>query len=218
MKPLHPWAKGPFELLAHAEEHLINGDDFDRRIALISFDNAIEVAITTYLTLNPMYRSGRSYAKVDVEAWLINYHSKLDFLDAELIRQGLTWQVERDHIIWCHDHRNEQYHGGRKGTPEMDVLYLIREAALWIFSTLYDVADVERRLAEEIENKTAPAPPPNEKKYDEAIDSAYDLIIIGEQIYTASEVLSAVDHEVYREVGAALNEAAEYEAREERSA
>lgn len=218
MKPLNPWAKGPFELLSHAEEHLINGDDFDRRIALISFDNAIEVAITTYLTLNPMYRSGRSYAKADVDIWLGNYHSKLDFFDTELARRSLTWQVERDHITWCHEHRNEQYHGGRKGTPEMDVLHLIREAALWIFSTLYDVADVERRLTEEIENKTAPALPQNEKKYDEAIDSAYDLIIIGEQIYTASEVLSAVDHEVYREVGAALSEAAEYEAREERSA
>jgi hypothetical protein len=48
---LPPWANGPFELLVHAEGHLRNGDDFDRRIALISFDNAIEVAITTYLTL-----------------------------------------------------------------------------------------------------------------------------------------------------------------------
>ncbi len=50
MKPLPPWAKGPFELLVHAEGHFIAGEDFDRRIALISFDNAIEVAITTYLT------------------------------------------------------------------------------------------------------------------------------------------------------------------------
>ena len=38
MKPLAPWANGPFELLIHAEGHLLNGDDFDRRIALISFD------------------------------------------------------------------------------------------------------------------------------------------------------------------------------------
>jgi hypothetical protein len=127
MKPLHPLAKGPFELLVHAEEHLINGDDFDRRIALISFDNAVEVAITTYLTLNPMYRNGRSYNKVSVEEWLKNYHSKLDFLDAELAKRSLTWHVDRNHIIWCHDHRNEQYHGGRKGTPELDVLNLMKK-------------------------------------------------------------------------------------------
>lgn len=218
MKPLHPWAKGSFELLSHAEGHLINGDDFDRRIALISFDNAIEVAITTYLTLNPLYRGGRSYAKVDVEGWLTNYHSKLDFFDTELTRRSLTWQVERDHITWCHEHRNEQYHGGRKGTPEMDVLHLIREAALWIFATLYEVADVEQRLSEESLRSSVPPSSQKEQRYDEAIDSAYDLIIIGEQIYTASEVLSAVDHEVYRELGAALCETAEDEAREERSA
>ena len=39
-----PWAKGPFELLRHAYEHLQKGDDNDRRIALIGFDNAIEVS------------------------------------------------------------------------------------------------------------------------------------------------------------------------------
>ena len=218
MKPLQLWAKGPFELLVHAEGHLINGDDFDRRIALISFDNAVEVAITTYLTLNPMYRSGRSYDKASVDKWLQNYHSKLDFLEAELTKWSLTWHVDRDNIVWCHDHRNEQYHGGRKGTPELDVLYLIREAALWIFSTLYEVADTEQRLAEEIKRRSTPSAPQNDEKYDEAIDNAYDLVIIGEQIYTASEILLAVDEVVYREVGAQLCEAVEYEESEEQSA
>jgi hypothetical protein len=44
------------------------------------------------------------------------------------------------------------------------------------------------------------------------------VVIIGEQIYTASEILFAVDYEVYREVGAALCEAAEFEEIENRSA
>lgn len=39
------WVYGPFELLVHAELHYLAGKDFDRRMALISFDNAIEVAI-----------------------------------------------------------------------------------------------------------------------------------------------------------------------------
>ena len=84
MNSLPPWANGPFELLVHADGHLIGGEDFDRRIALISFDNAIEVAITTYLTLNPIQRGNRSYPKADVEKWLNNYHSKLDFMEQEL--------------------------------------------------------------------------------------------------------------------------------------
>ena len=76
MSNIPPWANGPFELIVHAEGHLRDGEDFDRRIALISFDNAIEVAITAYLTLNPIQRSGRSYSKADIERWLANYHTQ----------------------------------------------------------------------------------------------------------------------------------------------
>jgi hypothetical protein len=72
---LPSWAYGPFELLIHAEGHLRGGDDFDRRIALITFDDAIEVAIATYLTLNPIQRGNRAYPKSDVEKWMNNYHT-----------------------------------------------------------------------------------------------------------------------------------------------
>ena len=84
MSNLQPWAIGPFELILHAEEHLRKGEDFDRRIALISFDNSIEVSITTYLSLHPIHRGNRSYKREDVERWLHNYHTKLEFLDCEL--------------------------------------------------------------------------------------------------------------------------------------
>ncbi len=118
MIALPPWTNGPFELILHAESHRRNGDDFDRRIALITFDDAIEVSVTTYLSLHPIQRGNRTYPKVDVDKWLQDYHSKLDFLDEEIKRRGLAWEVDRAHIVWAHDHRNEQYHGGRKGTPE----------------------------------------------------------------------------------------------------
>lgn len=206
MKPLPPWANGPFELLIHAEGHLINGDDFDRRIALISFDNAIEVTITTYLTLNPIQRGGRSYERVKVERWLKNYHSKLDFFEEELESRGLPWLVERAHIVWCHDNRNVQYHGGNRGIPEMSLLTLVRQAALWTFSLLYEVADTEQRVALEIERRSTRTTPQRDEAYDQAIDSFHDAIIIGEQIYSASEVLFAVDEPVYRTMGAELCE------------
>src|SRR5262245_8630820 len=107
MNPLAPWANGPFELLVHAEGHLRSGEDFDRRIALISFDNAIEVAITTYLTLHPIQRGNRKYNNADLEKWLQNYHSRLEFLGKELKARGLKWDVDQAHIIWAHDNRNE---------------------------------------------------------------------------------------------------------------
>ena len=120
MPTLPPWANGPLELLIHAEGHLRDGEDFDRRIALISFDNAIEVAITTYLTLNPIQRGGREYPRSDVEKWLNNYHTKLDFFEAEIVARGISWLVDKSHIIWTHDHRNEQYHEGhaRESRPQ----------------------------------------------------------------------------------------------------
>src|SRR6266436_7605447 len=90
MTALPPWANGPFELLVHAEGHLRAGNDFDRRIALIGFDNAIEVAITTYLTLNPLQRQNRCYTKADCERWLNNYHTKLDFLEEECGQRGIA--------------------------------------------------------------------------------------------------------------------------------
>lgn len=69
MMSLPPWTSGPFELLVHTESYLCGGDDSDRRIALISFDNGVEVAITTYLTLKPIQRANKTHAKVDLEWW-----------------------------------------------------------------------------------------------------------------------------------------------------
>ena len=37
-----PWANKPFELIIHAEIHFQRGDDYDKRLALISFDNSVE--------------------------------------------------------------------------------------------------------------------------------------------------------------------------------
>jgi hypothetical protein len=131
MTTLAPWANGPFELIVHAEEHLRSGDDFDRRIALISFDDAIEVAITTYLTLHPIQRGNRNYSRVKRDEWLQNFHTKLDFLNEELASRSLMWEVDRTHIVWAHENRNEQYHGGKKETPEKAVLAIVRKASIW---------------------------------------------------------------------------------------
>lgn len=115
--PLPPWAEGPFELIFHAELHFRAGEDFDRRIAMIGFDNAIEVAITTYLSLHPMHRGGRTYADANVQQWLRNYHTRIEFFVAECGRRTLAVMIETGHIIWYHQIRNEQYHRGGNSTP-----------------------------------------------------------------------------------------------------
>ena len=204
MIPLPPWTDGPFELLVHAESHLRAGDDFDRRIALISFDNAIEVAITTYLTLHPIQRGNRQYKNADVEQWLTSYHTRLDFLGLELTARTLAWEVEQAHIIWAHTQRNEQYHGGNKGVPDKRCLGIIRKAALWIFGVLFDIANSAQELDSAIAG-TAPLPPPQRKdSYDHAIDREYGMIQVGDQTFYASELLFSVDYDAYREVGVRL--------------
>ena len=101
MTGVKPWAVGPFEMLYHAEIHFLKGEDFDRRIALISFDNAIEVAITTYLALHPIQRKNATYKKDDVEKWQKNYHTKLDFFYQEVSTRSLTELVEKADIIFA---------------------------------------------------------------------------------------------------------------------
>lgn len=208
MTDLPPWANGPFELIVHAEEHLRKGEDFDRRISLISFDNAIEVSITTYLTLHPIQRGSKEYANSDVEKWLQNYHTKLDFLKTEIDDREITWEVDRGHIIFAHDHRNEQYHGGNKGTPEKSVLALIRKATIWIFSLLFDVPDIEQKLEQAIaERNTNPQPQKNDK-FERAIDKEYPMAEVGDQTFYASEILFSLDYAAYCEIGARLSQKA----------
>ncbi len=143
---LKPWNIRPFELLFHAEMHFQKGSDYDRRLSLISFDNSIEVSITTYLTLNPIQREGRSYPREDTDKWLRNYHTKLDFFFSELTSRRLPAYKKKDEIVWLHDQRNEQYHSSSAGVPSIATLNEIRQTAIWFFSVLFQISDVETLL------------------------------------------------------------------------
>ncbi len=201
---LRHWAHGPFELLCHAEGHLRSGEDFDRRIALISFDNSVEVSVTTYLTLHPMLRGGRPYPRASVEAWLANYHKKLDFLEDEIKARGVSWQVSREDIVWAHDHRNEQYHGGSNGTPEKRVLAVIREASLWVFGLLFDVSDVEGELRDSLAARQPKPPPSRDPAIDRILDDEHGLVEVAGTPYYTSELLFGVDPVAYREAATAI--------------
>ena len=202
--PIPPWASGPFELILHGESHLRRAQDFDRRISLISFDNAIEVAITTYLTLQPIQRGNRSYERVRVSYWMNNYHTRLEFLEEELQSRNMPWAVDKSHIVWAHDYRNEQYHGGQKGTPELNVLEVVRSAALWVFSMLFDVENPQEVLERELSIRSDPSPPSPERQLSLAIDEEYGITMLGEQHYYTSEALFAIDQAAYRDLGEKL--------------
>jgi hypothetical protein len=46
-----PWASGPGEILRHGLELLSKDSDTNRRLAMISIDNSVELMIKTYLGL-----------------------------------------------------------------------------------------------------------------------------------------------------------------------
>lgn len=216
MSEIKRWARGSFELLVHAETHLRNGGDFDRRMAVISYDNAIEVAIHTYLNLHPIQRLNREYAKDKVRIWLENYHTKIDFFINEVSFRGLMLVCDKADFVWYHEVRNGQYHTGGATIPQGEELEGIREAALWVFSVLYDIEDTEQRLAQEMALRF-PSPPEQDEEYNEAINDFYGETTVGGRKFSASEVLFAVDDAFYRKLGAELC-ATEDEKDEEQSA
>jgi len=137
--PLQPWARGPFELIRHANEHLKVGGDIDRRIAVIGFDNAIEVCIDVFINLHPRLRDGVKLTKEEVIKATQNYHTKIEFLDKYIESQKLSVTIPMNTIVWYHQLRNELYHSGNGMVPEIHVLEGSRSAAITVFNALFKV-------------------------------------------------------------------------------
>lgn len=204
MRQLKPWAYGPFEILLHAELHYRVGEDFDRRIAMIGFDNAIEVAITTYLGLHPIQRGNRQYPNADVERWLNNYHTKVGFFFQECGNRQIAVVGQQDEIVWYHEVRNGQYHVGGATVPQKREMDGVRAAAMEVFAVLFDAPDVSSLLDAYVAARTPPAPAPRTDDDDRLIDDAYDMIQVGDRKEYASDVLHALDPERYREIALEL--------------
>lgn len=135
---MKPWTTAAFDLLVHAELHRIDGRDFDRRTALIAYDNAIEISITTYLSLHPSQRGGLRLSRADTRKWLVNYFTKLEFLEyyvSSVLQEQMA--IERDEILYFHRIRNDLYHGSSAHVPSLHDVTSIRAAALWIFTVLF---------------------------------------------------------------------------------
>ncbi len=81
---------------------------------------------------------------------------------------------------------------------------MIRKAALWVFSLLFDMPDTQKALEEAI---AANAPAPTQQRddrFDRAIDGEYGVIALAGEQYYASELLFSVDYTAYREIGQRL--------------
>lgn len=200
MSTLTPWALGPFEIILHAEMHYRDGDDLDRRIAVVGFDNAIELAIHRYLSLHPIQRKNREYSKADVEKWLDNFHSKVGFFIGEVASRGLPVVCDQATFIWYHEVRNGQYHVGGATVPQARELEGIREAATWVFSVLFEIDDVIGLIEQHLTARSGDDLPKRNDEDDRLIDREYGTVELAGKPYYVSEVVHRFDPVLYSEV------------------
>src|SRR5262245_18081864 len=104
----NPWTDGPRELIQHAVDHLTNGSDFDRRIAMISIDNAVELMIKTYLGLPKRTRGAYGPVRKELEAASQSFPALLDLL--QTFAADKIVGLSLDDIEWYHRIRNQLYH------------------------------------------------------------------------------------------------------------
>lgn len=145
-----PWVSGPKELLRHGLEHLRKGTDIDRRIAIISIDNAVELMIKTYLGLPPRV-TGIKLSRKELQEISDSFSDLLDALE-EYAGDKLVG-VELADIEWYHRIRNQLYHSGGGITVEMDQVQVYASIASSLMDSLFGVKvvepQVERAPAEE---------------------------------------------------------------------
>lgn len=113
------WAAGPIELMAHAHSHLDYDSPFDRRIAYVSVDNAVELTLRTYLTLPKRFFKGSQPPRLDEGA---DFRDLVDvvfnFAGAEL------GDIRRSELLKLHELRNVIYH--RSPGSDVDSRFLAR--------------------------------------------------------------------------------------------
>ena len=208
MSNLKPWMDGPAELLAHAERHLRRGGELDLRIALVGFDNSIEVTVTTYLNLHQWQRNGRSYEGKDVATWLVSYNPRLDFLEAEAAGRGVDLASPKDEMLYYHRVRNQQYHSDLVGVPPQRAIRGIRDAALWTFAFLFEVTDTASLADELLSQFFSPEKPEVERRdeIDNFLDESYGFVEVAGQTYRTSDLLAAIDPVAYRSASDDLDE------------
>ena len=134
----HPWTEGPRELIQHAVDHLAEGSDFDRRVAMISIDNAVELTIRTYLGLPDRARGGQGPSRSRLEDASQSFPALLDLLERHA--EGKLEGVSLADIEWYHRIRNQLYHEGNGITVERERVEAYLQVARALFESLFEDA------------------------------------------------------------------------------
>jgi hypothetical protein len=126
----------------------------------------------------------------------------IEFFFKEIGSRNLTVPFELGDVVWCHGVRNDQYHGGGPTVPRVRDLSDIRNAALMVFSILFEVSDAENLLKIRVAEMTDNNLPKRDEKVDRLIDERYGVVQVAGMPYYTSELLYAVDPFAYGDVAA----------------
>jgi hypothetical protein len=137
-----PWATGPGEILRHGLDLLRRDSDTNRRLAMISIDNAVELMIKTYLGL-PKRISGLTISRKEYQEIAESFPALIDAL--EKYAADKLDGVDLGAIEWYHRIRNELYHQGNGLTVERDKVEVYSELANVLFRNLFGFDLVDHR-------------------------------------------------------------------------
>jgi hypothetical protein len=133
---LLPWASGPAEILRHGLSLLKHDTDTNRRLAMISIDNAVELMVKTYLGL-PKRVTGLSISRKEYADFSESFPALLDALERKA--SDKLDGIDLGTIEWYHRLRNQLYHQGNGLTVERDKAEIYAELANVLFKNLFGV-------------------------------------------------------------------------------
>lgn len=135
-----PWASGPGEILRHGLSLLKKDNDTNRRLAMISIDNAVELMVKTYLGL-PKRITGLAITRKDLQEISESFPNMLDALEKHASTKLVG--IDLGEIEWYHRLRNELYHQGNGLTVERDKVEVYAQLANTLFANLFGSKLVE---------------------------------------------------------------------------
>jgi hypothetical protein len=129
-----PWTSGPAEILEHGISLLREESDKNRRLAMLTIDNAVELMIKTYLGL-PERVTGIKMSRNEYQNICESFPKLLDAL--EHLASDKLLGVDLGDLEWYHRLRNQLYHQGNGLTVEKNKVIAYAQIAKTLFKNLF---------------------------------------------------------------------------------
>ncbi|RZK65066.1 MAG: hypothetical protein EOO85_28840, partial [Pedobacter sp.] len=129
-----PWTNGPKEILKHGLDLIKKDSDTNRRLAIISIDNAVELMIKTFLGL-PKRINGLKITRKEYEEFSESFPRLLDALENHAPDKIIG--IDLGEIEWFHRLRNQLYHQGNGLTVEKSNVEVYAELANILFKNIF---------------------------------------------------------------------------------